>query len=313
MSKKGWILLLTLGVVWGVPYLLIRIAITDYHPVIVAFGRAVVGAAILLPLAYRRGVLAAGFGKFGWVALYTIAELSGPWVLIGYAEQHVASSTAGLIIALTPTLAAALAMIGLTHSFSIKRVLGLVAGLAGVAVLMGFDANQPHWLAFAALALSALGYALGPLIVARKLSNHDATGVVAASLVLAALFYVPAVPMHWPGSFSWSATASIVALAALCTAFAFTMLFMLINEVGAARATLVAYINPAFAVLLGVLVLSEPFSLATVAGFLLIAIGTYLATREPQSQPNGSSAAPAPAGANGIAGSSIAPEARSRG
>ena len=309
MSKKGWILLLTLGVVWGIPYFLIRIAITDYHPVIVAFGRSIVGAAILLPLAYRRGVLAAGFRNFGWVVLYTIAELSGPWVLIGYAEQHVASSTAGLIIALTPTLAAALAMIGVTHSFSVKRVLGLVAGLAGVAALMGFDSNQPHWRAFAALALSALGYALGPLIVARKLSDHDATGVVAASLVLAALFYVPAVPVYWPSSFSWPATASIVALAALCTAFAFTMLFMLVNEVGAARATLVAYINPAFAVLLGVLVLNEPFSWTTIAGFLLIAIGTYLATHEPRSRPDDPSTA-APAGANGIAGSSIAPEVR---
>ena len=282
MSRKGWILLLTLGVVWGTPYLLIRVAVTDYHPVFVAFGRAVLGAAILAPLALRRGVLGSGFRNLGWVALYTVAELSGPWVLIGYAEQYVASSTAGLIIALTPILAAAFAMIGLKHSLSFKRILGLVAGLAGVAALMGFEADGPHWPAFVALGLSALGYALGPLIVARNLSRQDATGVVAASLILAALIYVPAVPAHWPGSFTLAATASIIVLAALCTAFAFTLLFELINEVGAARATLVAYINPAIAVLLGVVVMNEPFSLATLVGFALIAVGTFLATHEPR-------------------------------
>lgn len=282
MTRKGWILLLALGVIWGVPYLLIRIAVADYHPVFVAFGRAVVGAAILIPLAARRGVLSAGFRNIGWVALYTVFELSGPWVLIGYAETHVASSTAGLIIALTPTLAAALAMIGSSHALSIKRVLGLVAGLAGVAALMGFDGGQPHWPAFAALALAAVGYAAGPLVVARKLAGHDATGVVAASLVLAAIFYLPAVPSQWPSAVSLPATASIVALGALCTAFAFTLMFILIKEVGAARSTLVAYINPAVAVLLGVLVLDEPFSLGTVLGFALIAVGTFLATHEPR-------------------------------
>lgn len=302
MTRRGWLLLVTLGVIWGVPYLLIQVAVTDYHPVFVAFGRAVVGAAILIPLAASRGVLTAGFRNLGWVALYTIFELSGPWVLIGYAEKYVASSTAGLIIALTPTLAAAFTTMGSMHALSLKRVLGLAAGLAGVAALMGFDSGQPHWPAFVALTLSAIGYAAGPLVAARKLSDHDATGVVAASLVLAALFYLPAVPFHWPNTFSMPASVSIVALAALCTAFAFTMLFMLIKEVGAARATLVAYINPAVAVLLGVLVLNEPFSLGTVLGFSLIAVGTFLATHERGLRAEEGAAACAPADANSVAG-----------
>jgi drug/metabolite transporter (DMT)-like permease len=274
-------LLMTLGIVWGGPYFLIRIAVADYHPVIVAFGRAFVGAAIMIPLAHKRDVFAAGFRNIGWVALYTVAELSGPWVLIGYSEKHVTSSTAGLIIALTPTLAAAFAMIKPRRTLSLRQTIGLVAGVAGVAALVGIDPGQPHWLAFMALMLSAVGYALGPMIVARKLSDQDATGVVVASLILAALFYLPFVPAHWPTSFSLQATVSIVTLGALCTAFAFMMLFSLIAEAGAARATLVAYINPAVAVLLGVLVLDEPFGLETIVGFLLIAIGTSLATHDP--------------------------------
>lgn len=282
MTRKGWLLLLALGIIWGIPYYLIRVAVADYHPVFVAFGRAVVGAAILVPLAAGRGALAAGFGNIGWVALYTVAELSGPWVLIGYAEQRVASSTAGLIIALTPALAAAFAIVGSPSAFSVKRILGLFTGLAGVAALIGFDAEQPDWPVFAALALSAAGYAMGPLVVARKLSSRNASGVVTASLVLAALFYLPAVPAHWPVAFPVAATMAIVALATLCTAFAFTLLFALVKEVGAARATLVAYINPAVAVVLGVFVLNEPFSLAMVIGFVLIAVGTFLASHEPR-------------------------------
>lgn len=278
MTRRGWILLILLGIVWGIPYVLIRVAVADYHPVIVAFGRAVVGAAILVPVAVRKGVLLAGFRKPGWVGLYTVLELSGPWLLIGYAETRVASSTAGLIIALTPTLAAAIVMFGDPGSRSMRRIAGLVVGLVGVAALMGLDTARPHVPAIIALMLAAAGYALGPLVVAKKLPDHDATGVVAASLAIAAALYLPAVPAHWPPVFSGQATAAIVALAAVCTAFAFTLMFELIREVGAARSTLVAYVNPGVAVLLGVLLFGEPFSITTLAGFILIAGGTVLAT-----------------------------------
>lgn len=281
MSRRGWALLIALGIVWGIPYLLIHVAVSGYHPVIVAFGRAVLGALILIPLAAQRGVLRSGFEHPHWVALYTILEISGPWVLIGYAEKHVASSMAGLMIALTPALAAAMALVTEPQVRSFRRILGLLVGLAGVAVIVGLDstsASEPHWPAYLALALSSAGYAIGPMVAAKKLSGHDPIGVVASSLVMAALFYLPAVPSYWPNSFSAKSTLAIAVLAAICTALAFTLLFLLIREVGAARATLVAYINPAIAVFLGVLVLGEPYSFSMIVGLCLIATGTFLAS-----------------------------------
>lgn len=278
MTRKGWILLVALGVIWGIPYLLIQVAVRDYSPVIVAFGRAVMGALILLPFAIGNGSFRSGFRNFGWLTAYTIAEISGPWILIGYAERHVASSTAGLIIALTPIFAAVLGAVSSGHRLSSLQASGLALGLLGVGGLLGFDASESHWLAMAALVLSALGYAVGPLIIDRRLSAEDTLGVVVASLFLAALFYAPAVPSHWPGQFSLTATLAIAALSALCTAVAFVLLFALIGEVGAYRATIVGYINPAVAVLLGVSVLGEPMSLGMLVSFALIVTGTFLAT-----------------------------------
>jgi drug/metabolite transporter (DMT)-like permease len=270
---------IALGIIWGIPYLLIGIAVRDYSPVFVAFGRALMGALILLPLAFARGVLRSGFRNFGWLIAYTFAEISGPWLLIGYAELHVPTSVAGLIVALTPILAAVLSTVTAGERVSLLRAAGLILGLIGVASLQGLDSARPHWPAFAVLAVAALGYAAGPIIYAKRLSGNDPISVVTASLFVAALLYAPAIPTHWPESFSVSATIAVLALAALCTATAFLLLFALIAEVGAERSTIIAYINPAVAVLLGVSVLGEPLSAGILLGFALIIAGTYLSAR----------------------------------
>ena len=139
MSRKALVLFLALGVIWGVPYLLIRIAVADYHPVIVAFGRAAIGALVLLPFALRGKGIMAGFRKPGWLILFTLAEISGPWFLIGFAETRVTSSLAGLIIALTPILAAVLGVVLSQERLGAGRLIGLALGPAGVAALLGFD------------------------------------------------------------------------------------------------------------------------------------------------------------------------------
>ena len=278
MTRKAWLLLFGLGVLWGIPYLLIRIAVAEYHPIAMAFWRAVLGAMILLPFALRRNGLASGFSKPLWLAAYTVAEISGPWFLIGYAELHVTSSLAGLIIALTPTIATVAGVVFFNERFVKQRILGLCLGLGGVVAVLGFDDRSPQTLPVLALCLSALGYALGPIIVARKLSDVDTTAAVVASLMVASAIYAPFVPMHWPAAFSLNATVAVVALAVFCTAMAFQMLFALVSEVGAARATVVTYINPAVAALLGVVVLDEPFSAGLCLGFVLILAGSYFST-----------------------------------
>ena len=267
-----------LGILWGMPYLLIRIAVTDFHPVIVAFWRAVLGALILLPFAWRRNGLASGFSKPWWLVAYTVAEISGPWLLIGSAERHVTSSLAGLIIALTPAIATVVGIVFFQERLLKQRILGLCLGFGGVVVLLGFDDQSPQMLPVLALCLSALGYAIGPIIVDRKLSGVDTTAAVVASLIVASAIYAPFVPTHWPAGFSLDAAAAVVALAIFCTAMAFRMLFALVAEVGPARATVVTYINPAVAALLGVVLLDEPFSAGLCLGFVLILAGSYFST-----------------------------------
>lgn len=278
MSRKALILFLALGVIWGVPYLLIRIAVADYHPIIVAFGRAAIGALVLLPFALRGKGVMAGFRKPGWLILFTLAEISGPWFLIGFAETKVTSSLAGLIIALTPIIAAVLGVVLSQERLGAGRLIGLGLGLAGVVALLGFDERPVELWPVLALAASALGYAAGPIIVARKLADADDGAVVVASLIVASVIYLPFVPAYWPVRFPLDASLAVIALAVVCTALAFQLLFALIAEVGASRATVIAYLNPAVAVLLGVVVLDEPFSLALLAGFALIVAGSYFAT-----------------------------------
>lgn len=278
MSRKALVLFLALGVIWGVPYLLIRIAVADYHPVIVAFGRAAIGALVLLPFALRGNGVMAGFRKPGWLVLFTLAEISGPWLLIGFAETRVTSSLAGLIIALTPIIAAILGVVLSQERLGAGRLLGLGLGLAGVAALLGFDEQPVELWPVLALGASALGYAVGPIIVARKLADADDGAVVVTSLILASVIYLPFVPAYWPTRFPLDASLAVIALAVVCTALAFQLLFALISEVGASRATVIAYLNPAVAVLLGVVVLGEPFSLALLAGFALIVAGSYFST-----------------------------------
>ncbi len=280
MSRKALLLFLALGVIWGVPYLLIRIAVADYHPVIVAFGRAAIGALVLLPFAMRGDGIMAGFRKPGWLILFTLAEISGPWFLIGFAETRVTSSLAGLIIALTPIIAAILGVVLSRERLGAGRLIGLGLGLAGVVALLGFDEQPAGLWPVLALAASALGYAAGPIIVARKLADADDGAVVVASLILASAIYLPFVPAYWPTRFPLDASLAVLALAIICTALAFQLLFALISEVGASRATVIAYLNPAVAVLLGVAVLDEPFSMALLAGFALIVAGSYFSTAQ---------------------------------
>jgi len=288
MSRTAWLLFLALGVIWGVPYLLIRVAVADYHPLIVAFGRAAIGALVLAPFVLRGKGIMAGFRRPVWLILYTLVEISGPWFLIGFAETRVTSSLAGLIIALTPIIAAILGVALSQERLGTGRLVGLGLGLAGVIALLGFDEQPVELWPALALGLSALGYAVGPIIVARKLADAEASAVVVASLIVAAILYLPFVPAHRPARITLDASLAVIALAVFCTALAFQLLFALIAEVGAARATVIAYLNPAVAVLLGVLVLGEPLSLALLVGFALIVAGSYFATvRKPvEAQPD---------------------------
>lgn len=278
MGRRGWILFLALGLIWGMPYLLIRIAVQDLNPLIVAFARTAIGALILLPFALREGSLGEAVRHWKWLALYTVIEISIPWLLIGYAETRLTSSTAGILISTTPLIAAALVAARGGESLDGRRLVGLVLGLVGVILLMGLDLNVGDLPAAAALTASAILYAIGPIVAADKLKNVPPIGVVTGSLILAATFYLPFAPFLWPETVTPEAAWSVFGLATLCTALAFILFFALIAEVGPARSTVITYINPAVALVLGVIVLSEPLTTGMAIGFPLIILGSILGT-----------------------------------
>jgi drug/metabolite transporter (DMT)-like permease len=278
MTKRGWALFLALGIIWGMPYLLIRIAVAEIDPLVVAFGRTLIGAALLLPVALYRKALAPAFRP--WLALlaFTLVEISGPWLLIGHAETRLNSSTTGLLIAMVPLMAAVI-VAWLGHErLDGRRLAGLVVGFAGVAALVGLDVHVSDLAAVGAIALASLGYAVGPIIIDRKLREVPTLGVITASLLIATALYAPFALLLWPAHASAAAIASVAGLGVICTAAAFLVFFALIADAGPARATVIAYVNPLVAIVLGVVFLHEPLTIGMAIGFPLVIIGSILGT-----------------------------------
>jgi drug/metabolite transporter (DMT)-like permease len=280
MSRRGWLLFLSMSLIWGIPYLLIRVAIREFPPPTLVFARTLPAALILLPLAARRKQLRALIPRWPWIVAFAAVELAIPWLLLTRAEQHLTSSTAGLLVASVPLIAAVIYRLSPhTDRLDLWRSIGLLVGFAGVAVLVGFDIGHSNHLALGEMGIVALGYALGPLIVSRRLSDLPSLGVIGVATALTALCYAPFAITRIPRQVGLEVGLSVVALSLICTALAFVLFFALIAEVGPSRSTVITYFNPAVALFLGLVVLGEPFTAGLALGFPLILLGSVLATR----------------------------------
>lgn len=280
MTRRGWLLFAAMSVLWGIPYLLIKVAVDELSPPVVVFSRTVLAALLLLPYAAATGALRSLRGHWRMVLLFTVLELTGPWLLLTDAETRLSSSVAGLLVAAVPLVAAVLSrLLGDADRLDRTRAVGLLVGLTGVAVLLGIDLRGDLWSA-AEMGLVVLGYGSAPLVASRRLSGVPGVAVTTAALCLTGLFYLPFAIVARPDRLpSGGAITAVVVLAVVCTAVAFLVFFALIAEVGPNRALVITFVNPAVAVLLGVLLLSEPLTLGTVLGFPLILGGCVLATR----------------------------------
>jgi len=268
-----------MGVIWGVPYLMIKVAVEEFSPAALVLARTSMAAALLLPIAAARDQLRPLVRYWRPLLIYTVIEICIPWLMLGYAETKLSSSLTGLLVAGVPLVGAVLVRFTGHETLERRRVVGLLVGFAGVAALVGFDVSSAHVWPVVAVAVTAFCYALGPLILARHLAELPGLGVVAASLAIAAVIYVPAGIAQWPtGQVSTPVWLSVIGLAVLCTAIAFLVFFRLVAEVGPARATVITYVNPAVALVLGVVVLDESITFATIVGFALILAGSVLAT-----------------------------------
>jgi len=283
VSSRGWLLFIAMSVIWGIPYLMIKVAVEGVSVPVLVFARTAVGAAVLLPLALSSGIPA--MVRRHWKPLlgFSFFEIIAAWYLLSDAERHLTSSMTGLLIAASPIIAAILdRFTGGEQRLGRRRVVGLGIGLAGVAVLAG-----PHltggtaWPIIEVLLVSTC-YAIAPLIAARHLSDVPALPMTATCLGFAALVYAAPAAATWPTEMpSTRVLVALAGLAVICTALAFVVFFALIREIGAARALVFTYVNPAVALLAGVVVLSEPLTAFNVAALVLILAGCVLATHRP--------------------------------
>ncbi|NEE01900.1 DMT family transporter [Phytoactinopolyspora halotolerans] len=279
MSKRGWGLFLAMSLIWGIPYLLIKVAVEDLSPATIVFGRTAIGAALLLPVAIARGYLRPVLRHWRALLAFTAIEICMPWLLLGYAEQRLSSSLTGLLIAAVPLVGAVLVTATGHERIDGRRVVGLLVGLVGVAALVGFDVATGDLWAVAAIGGVAIGYAVGPIILARHLAGLPGLGVMALALSIAAVAYVPVGIAQWPSTTPESEVwLSVAGLGLICTALAFVVFYQLIAEVGPARSTVITYVNPAVALVLGIVILDESFTVTTAIGFALILTGCVLAT-----------------------------------
>jgi drug/metabolite transporter (DMT)-like permease len=282
VSRRGLALFVAMCVIWGIPYLLIKVSLDGLGPVDLVFVRLVIGALVLVPIALTRVEVGPILRRWRWVVAYTIVEIGVPWVLLSDAELRISSSLSGLLVSTVPLLGVGIGLLTRSQErYGWRRMLGLVAGFVGVGVLVGFNVSSSTVGAIVEVLGVAVCYAIGPLIISRRLSDLPALGVIAASLLLAAVAYAPAavitqLPHAWP---SGEVVAAVATLGILCTALAFLLFFALIAEVGPVRATVITYVNPAVAVALGVLLLHEPFTAGIAVGFVLILGGSVLAAR----------------------------------
>ncbi len=283
MNRRAWLAFAALSLIWGVPYLFIKVAVDGgISPFFLAWARLVLGAALLWAIVPRQGLEMLRNGPRRWILAYATVEMALPFPLIAAGEEHVDSSIAAIVIATVPLLIALLALrFDHTERPTRTRMIGMLIGLGGVVALVGIDlsGNSGEILGAAAVMVAALGYAAGPMIIKRHFVDFDPRATMAASLTVAAVLLTPAALLTFPASTPPAdALASILVLGVACTATAFVILVVLVKEVGAGRASIITYINPVIAVALGVIVLGESPGAGAIAGLLLILAGSWLST-----------------------------------
>jgi drug/metabolite transporter (DMT)-like permease len=302
VSSRGWILFLAMSIIWGIPYLMIKFAVEGVSVPVLVFARVAVGAAVLLPLALSRQTWT--IIRNHWLALLGFAsfEIIAAWWLLSDAERHLTSSMTGLLIAASPIIAAVLDRLTGGERLGYKRILGLTIGISGVAVLAGPHIGGSTWPIIEVLLVAAC-YAIAPLIAARYLADVPTLPMTAICLGFAALVYAGPAAATWPSETpSTRVLLALAGLAVICTALAFIVFFALIREVGAPRALVFTYVNPAVALLAGVIVLSEPLTPWNVAALVLILAGCILATQSHRPHPEGAVGVTDEAGPKGAAG-----------
>lgn len=293
MSRRGWFLFILVGFLWGIPYLFIKVAVdpeNGFSPATVVFLRTAIGAAILLPIAIKQKQLIPSIKGIKYVAFYALLEMIGPWILIGTAEQKISSGLAGLLVASVPIWATIFASIrGDKTVWHHTRLIGIVIGFIGLIAVVGIESITGYAdpLSIAMVLIASIGYAYAVMMVQGALPHVSGIAINAVAMAITALFYLPFTVAQWPThEISQEAIGAVIGLGVLSTGAAFVAFFALASIIGVARGSLVTYLNTAFAVVLGIIILNEPLTFGILLGLPLVLIGSYLASRKPASVKN---------------------------
>jgi drug/metabolite transporter (DMT)-like permease len=294
VSWRAWAAFVALGIIWGVPYFFIKLAVQELSPFVVAWGRITLAALVLLPIAWHSGALRSIGAHKGAVIAFALAEFAVPFAAISIGERWIDSSVTGILIAGVPlTITLISRFFGVHERLGFWRVLGLGVGLLGVVALLGLGtiSTALQWAGVGCMVLATVGYAIGPLIIQRHLSELDSLGPIATSLLVASLLLLVPAAITFPQAMpSGVALVSIAVLGLVCTATAMLLMFYLVSHAGASRASVITYINPIVATLLGMLVLHERLGFGGAVAFVLILFGSWLATRGSPAEPEGTAA-----------------------
>jgi len=283
MTRRSSIYFALAGVLWGVPYLLMKIAVEDFSPAAVVAGRTLIGASILIPIAiYRKKFNGAVLG-FKYVALYALMEMIGPWILITTAEQKINTGLAGLLVSTVPIFATIITSLRGDHSvWQFKRVFGIVLGFLGLILVVGIESlsGNSDLLSIAMVIVASMGYAYAVIMITSNLPLVDGIAINGLAMAITTIFWTPLAIAQWPAQISMNSALALISLGVFSTAFAFIVFFKVVAEIGPARSSLVAYLNTAIAVVLGVIILKEPLTAGIIIGLPLVLVGSYLASRK---------------------------------
>ena len=286
MKRSSWINFGLVSVLWGVPYLLIRVAVApgQFTPAFVVFSRVTIGAALLIPYAIKRGTFKPALKQFKWVAAYGLLEMVGPWGFISQGETKLNSGLAALLSATVAIWATLLnGALGDKTVFHSSRLIGLAVGFIGICFVVGLESVQGkvNIAAIFLLLLAAMGYAIAPTLVRHKIPDLDGAAVNGLALLTTSIIYLPFAISQWPHHhIRANSIYSIIALGIFPTAICFVFFFKLMADIGIARASLIAYVNTGVAVLLGVIVLHEKLTTGMLIGLPMVMIGSYYASRK---------------------------------
>jgi drug/metabolite transporter (DMT)-like permease len=248
-----------------------------------------IGAALLVPLALREGSFKGALKYWRYILLYAVLEMVIPWSLITSSQRDLSSGVVALLVATVPIWATLFAhQTGDSTAAHRVRIFGIVIGLIGITLIVGIESISDfgNIRALLQILVAAASYAWAVNMITRKAPGISGIAINGIAMMMSSVIFAPFAIANRPETLpSLEVILSMLGLGVLCSGIAFWVFFVVLDEIGPARASLVVYPNTAVAVVLGIVILREPITLAILIGLPLVLIGSYFASRKPNSQP----------------------------